>query len=393
VGDEHDSTYVLGLEATRKATVTSMQAAGIASKLMWIYWHHDPDSQWFGNWVLLHVTPNTKEGMTRAMVHEVMHDTTVVKAKDSTSRMPPNERTAKYKCVHLGNVAAIARTKTVVFVSPKPMVFHGCGRGGVWDLTSHITCMASRPGPAGTDAQEGSQLRFNSVGRPVQVYLPPPTYQDALSFIVQHLTPIAHEQAEMPHDKQDELLLRCGIRAQGPLDVVMLNEIECDVTMPSGEHWVGRHVYKWFPGNEELDNKITWNGTVTTYSKLAIITEQGYQSDEFHVVFADADDCDTDEESMRRLLCSSGTLDGVRSLINRDAWDLAIYLHAVSDTKQYQGMGMECSTAPIVCPCLFGKDCTLTREGTILAAADIYNRAVAEVSGGATPDSWSGVAT
>jgi len=150
-------------------------------------------------------------------------------------------------------------------------------------------------------------------------------------------------------------------------------------------------VYKWFPENEELDNKITRNGTVTTYSKLAIITEQGYQSNKFHVMFADADDCDMDEESMRRLLCSLGTLDGARSLINRDAWDLPIYLNAVSDTKQYQGIGMECSAAPTVCPCLFGKDCTLTREGTIITAADRYNRAVVEDSE-TTPDSWSRVA-
>jgi len=94
-----------------------MQATGIASKLMWIYWHHDPDSQWFGNWVLLYVTPNTKAGMTRAMVQRSDIDTTVMKAKDSTSRMPSSERTAKLECVHLGNVTAIARTKTVVFVS------------------------------------------------------------------------------------------------------------------------------------------------------------------------------------------------------------------------------------------------------------------------------------
>jgi len=154
--------------------------------------------------------------MTRAIVHEVMHDTTVVKAKDSTSRIPPSERTAKFECVHLGNVAAIARTKTVVFVSPKPMAFYCCGEGGVWDMTSHITCMASRPGPAGTAAQERFQLRCNSEEHPVQLYLPPPTHQDALSFILQHLTPVAHERAEMPHDKQDELharLLRCWIRA------------------------------------------------------------------------------------------------------------------------------------------------------------------------------------
>ena len=55
VGDKHDSTYTLALEETRKDTVKSMQTPGIASKLMWIYWHYDPDSQWFGNWVLLHV--------------------------------------------------------------------------------------------------------------------------------------------------------------------------------------------------------------------------------------------------------------------------------------------------------------------------------------------------
>ena len=126
----------------------------------------------------------------------------------------------------------------------------------------------------------------------------------------------------------------------------MLNEIECDVTMPSGEHWVGQHVYKWFPGNEELDHKITWNAMVTSYSKLTILTEQGYQSDEFPVVFADADDCGMDEESMTYLLYSSGTLDGARGLINRNAWDLVIYLHAVSDTNQHQGMGTEVQYNP-----------------------------------------------
>jgi len=65
---------------------------------------------------------------------------------------------------------------------------------------------------------------------------------------------------------------------------------------------------------------------VTTYSNLETITEQGYQSDVFHVVLANADHCDMDKESMRRLLCSSGTMDGARGLINWDAWDLAIYL-------------------------------------------------------------------
>ena len=85
----------------------------------------------------------------------------------------------------------------------------------------------------------------------------------------------------------------------------------------------------------------------------------------FHVVFAHADGCDTDEESLRRLLCSSGTMDGARGLINRDAWDLVIYLHVVTDTKQSQGLGIECSAAPTVCACLFGRDCALKREGTI----------------------------
>jgi len=134
VGDKHDSTYALALEETRKDTVKSMQTPGIANKLMWIYWHHDPDSQCFGNWVLLHVTTHESTGMTRAMVHEVMHDTTAVKGKKTASRMRTSGETARFECVHLGNIAAIAQTKTGVFVSAKPLAFYGCGRGGVWDL-------------------------------------------------------------------------------------------------------------------------------------------------------------------------------------------------------------------------------------------------------------------
>jgi len=198
-------------------------------------------------------------------------------------------------------------------------------------------CLASQSGQTGNHAQEEFDLCFNDMERPVQVYLPPNIYHDALGFILEHWTPVAHEQAEMPHDKQDELhhrLLRRGIRTQGPLDAVMLNEIECDIFTPSGEHWVGRNVYKWFPGNEEADTKTTCSGTVTTYSKLGTISPQGYQSDVFHVVFANTDECDLDEESRRRLLCSSGTMDGARGLINQDAWDLAIYLYSVTDRKQ-----------------------------------------------------------
>jgi len=40
VGDKHDSTHASALEATRKDMVKNMQTPGIASKLMWIYWHH-----------------------------------------------------------------------------------------------------------------------------------------------------------------------------------------------------------------------------------------------------------------------------------------------------------------------------------------------------------------
>ena len=94
--------------------------------------------------------------------------------------------------------------------------------------------------------------------RPVQVYLLPKTYHVALGFTLQHLSPVANERAEIPHDKQHELhhkLLRGGIRNHGLLDVVMLNEIECDITTPSGDQWAGRDVHKWLPGNEESDNK------------------------------------------------------------------------------------------------------------------------------------------
>jgi len=193
---------------------------GTASKLMWIYWHHEPESQWFGNWVALHVTTHENAGMTRVMVHEVMYDMTAVKVRKSAGRMRTSGGTAKFECVHLGNIAAIARTNTGVFVSPKPLVFHGCGRGGVWDLTSHITCLASQCGQTGNHAQEEFDLCFNNVERPVQVYLPPKIHHDALGFILEQLTPVAHERVEMSDDKQDDLhhrLLRCGIRAQGPL--------------------------------------------------------------------------------------------------------------------------------------------------------------------------------
>jgi len=70
-------------------------------------------------------------------------------------------------------------------------------------------------------------------------------------------------------------------------------------------------------------------------------------------------------------------MDGARGLINRDACDLAIYQHTVTDTKQYQGLGMECSAARTVCACVFGTDCTQQRVGTILAATEKFNRAVA----------------
>jgi len=60
-------------------------------------------------------------------------------------------------------------------------------------LTSEITCLASRPGQSGNDAQEGFKLHFNSVERPVQVYLPPKTYHDAMGFILQRLIHVAHE--------------------------------------------------------------------------------------------------------------------------------------------------------------------------------------------------------
>jgi len=48
---------------------------------------------------------------------------------------------------------------------------------------------------------------------------------------------------------------------------------------------------------------------------------------------------------------------------------------------------MECSAAPTVCACVFGRDCTQKREGIILAAAEMYNRTVAQVRR-ANPESW-----
>jgi len=37
---------------------------------------------------------------------------------------------------------------------------------------------------------------------------------------------------------------------------------------------------------------------------------------------------------------------------------------------------MECTAAPTVCAFVFGRDCTLNRAGTILAAEEKYNKAV-----------------
>jgi len=51
---------------------------------------------------------------------------------------------------------------------------------------------------------------------------------------------------------------------------------------------------------------------------------------------------------------------------------------------------MECTAVPTVCACVFGRDCTLNREGTILAAEEQYNRAVAQVRA-ENPDSWEAV--
>ena len=42
--------------------------------------------------------------MTRVMVHEVMHDTTVVKVKKTASRMRTSGGMAKFECVHLGPI-------------------------------------------------------------------------------------------------------------------------------------------------------------------------------------------------------------------------------------------------------------------------------------------------
>ena len=146
VGDKHDRAYALALEDTRKDMVVHLQTPGTASKLMWIYRHHDPESQWSGNWVLLHATTPENAGMTRVMVHEVMYDTTAVTVRKLAGRMCSSGGTAKFECVHLGTIAAIARTNTGVLVSPTPLAFHGCDRGGVWDLTSHITCLTSQCG-------------------------------------------------------------------------------------------------------------------------------------------------------------------------------------------------------------------------------------------------------
>jgi len=78
--------------------------------------------------------------MTRAVVHEVMYDTTAVKVRKSAGRMRTSGGTVKFECVHLGNIAAIARTNTGVFVSPKTTGFSRLwlGRGVALDIPHHV---------------------------------------------------------------------------------------------------------------------------------------------------------------------------------------------------------------------------------------------------------------
>jgi len=59
-----------------------------------------------------------------------MYNTTVVMAKETTSRRPTSGGMAKFEYVHLGNIVAIAQARTAVFVSSNPLVFHGVvGKG------------------------------------------------------------------------------------------------------------------------------------------------------------------------------------------------------------------------------------------------------------------------
>jgi len=97
------------------------------------------------------MTMHENAGMTRAMVHEVMHDMTVVKAKKTTSRMRTSGGRTKFsESVHLGNIAAIARTSAMA--SSKPLkdycvcVFKTIGFSRLWsgrgvglDITHHVS--------------------------------------------------------------------------------------------------------------------------------------------------------------------------------------------------------------------------------------------------------------
>jgi len=101
-----------------------------------------------------------------------------------------------------------------------------------------------------------------------------------------------------------------------------------------------------------------------------------------------ADECDMDKELLRSLLCSSGTMDGARRLLNWDACDLSIHLHTVIDTKQHQGLGTKCSAAPTVCACVFGRDCTLKREGTLSCGGKVQQGSCTSVRGKPRQVGW-----
>jgi len=80
--------------------------------------------------------------------------------------------------------------------------------------------------------------------------------------------------------------------------------------MHSNKHTAAQHACKGTHKHSSKD---------TNPIKSAVFSNFGYRIDVFHVVFSDADECDMDEDMLRRLLRSSGTMDAARGLISRDA--------------------------------------------------------------------------
>ena len=80
---------------------------------------------------------------------------------------------------------------------------------------------------------------FNSVERPVQVYLPPATYHDALGFFLQHLTPVQCCTSACAHVHMNMISCTIGCWDVGSkLRAHYMRQCSMKLNATSTRHWV-----------------------------------------------------------------------------------------------------------------------------------------------------------